>query len=110
MAHPEFQVKAGKNNEFYFSLTAKNGQTILSSQGYSSKSGCENGIESVKKNAANDSSFERMTAKDGQHYFVLKASNAQVIGKSEMYKSKESMENGIESVKTNAAVAGVNYL
>jgi len=110
MAHPEFQVKAGKNNQYYFSLTAKNGQTILTSEGYKAKDSCENGVASVKKNAADDKRFERKVAKDGQHYFVLKAGNGEVIGKSEMYKSKDSMENGIESVKTNAPVAGIHHL
>jgi uncharacterized protein YegP (UPF0339 family) len=36
-----------------------------------------------------------------KHYFVLKASNGQIIGNSEMYASKAGMENGIESVKKN---------
>jgi uncharacterized protein YegP (UPF0339 family) len=31
--------------------------------------------------------------------------NGQVIGKSEMYESKEAMENGIESVKKNVPAA-----
>jgi len=109
MAHPEFQVKPGKNNQLFFNLTAKNGQVILSSQGYSSKVNCENGIASVKKNAQEDTRFERKESKDGQHFFVLKASNGEIISKSEMYTSKTSMENGIRSVKTNAPIAGINY-
>lgn len=110
MAHPEFQVKTGKDNQFYFNLTAKNGQPILSSEGYKSKDGCTNGIASVKKNAPDDSRYERKIAKDGQHFFVLKAGNGEPIGKSEMYKSKDSMENGIQSVKTNAPIAEIHYL
>lgn len=46
--------------------------------------------------------FEVKIAKDGSHYFNLKASNGQVILKSEMYKSKASCMNGIESVKKNS--------
>lgn len=110
MAHPEFQVKTGKNDQFYFNLTAGNGQTILSSQGYKSKDGCKNGIESVKKNSSNKKHFARIDSKDGQHYFVLKAANSKVIGKSQMYKSNESSENGIESIKTNARLAKIHYL
>jgi len=37
IAHPEFQVSRGKDDKFYFSLTAANGLVILSSQGYSTK-------------------------------------------------------------------------
>jgi len=110
MPHPEFQVKTGKDSQLYFNLTAKNGQVILSSEGYKAKNSCENGIASVKKNSQDDSRFERKTAKDGQFYFSLNANNGQSIGKSELYKTKESMENGIDSVKTNAPLAGINYI
>lgn len=107
MGHPKFEVKTGKDGQFYFNLTAKNGQVILSSEGYKAKQGCENGIESVKKNSQIDAHFEKKEAKDGQHYFVLKAANNEIIGKSEMYTTKAAMENGIASVKENAPVAGV---
>jgi len=40
-------------------------------------------------------------------FFVLKAPNGQIIGKSEMYDSAKGMENGIASVKANAPGAGV---
>ena len=50
--------------------------------------------------------FELKTAKDGQFYFNLKATNGQTILSSEMYKAKASALNGIESVKTNAGQAG----
>lgn len=40
--------------------------------------------------------------KDGQEYFVLKASNGQTILQSERYKSKKSCANGIESVRKNS--------
>ena len=41
-----------KAGEFRFRLKATNGQVIAVSEGYTSKAGCENGIASVKKNAA----------------------------------------------------------
>ncbi|PTT74082.1 YegP family protein, partial [Chryseobacterium sp. HMWF001] len=88
-------------------LKAANGQVILSSEGYSSKAGCQNGIESVRKNSQDDSKFERLTAKDGRFYFNLKATNGQVIGSSQMYESDNGMEKGIESVKNNAPNASV---
>jgi uncharacterized protein len=110
MAHPQFQVKTGKDGQFYFNLTAKNGQVILASEGYKSKESCENGIASVKKNSQDDNRFERKTAKDGQLFFSLKATNGQEIGKSEMYKSKESLENGVKSVMANAPLAATEYI
>jgi uncharacterized protein YegP (UPF0339 family) len=110
MAHPEFQVKTGKDDKFYFSLTAANGQVIISSQGYKSEDGCINGIASVKKNSSNKKHFERKDSTGGQHYFVLKATNSKDIGKSQMYTTKESMENGIQSVKTNARSGKIHYI
>ena len=50
--------------------------------------------------------FEIKTAKDGQNYFNLKASNGQIILSSEMYTTMKSCENGIASVKKNAPLDG----
>ena len=97
----KYVIKKGKNEEYYFSLKADNGQVILSSEGYTSKSACENGIESVKKNAPNDERYDRKKSSNGKHYFNLKAANSQIIGNSEMYESEAGMNNGIESVKKN---------
>ncbi|MDO5610675.1 MAG: YegP family protein [Pseudomonadota bacterium] len=103
----KFEITKRKNGEFQFNLKAGNGQVILTSEGYQQMAGCANGIESVRKHAANDKFFERKTAKDGSPYFTLNASNGQVIGKSEMYKSKASCDNGIASVMNNAPAAKV---
>ncbi|MEM6717719.1 MAG: YegP family protein [Bacteroidota bacterium] len=101
-----FELFQSENNQkFYFNLKAKNGQIIMSSQGYADKSGAKNGIESCKKNSTDDSKFERKTAKNGKFHFSLKAGNGQIIGSSQMYASEAGMENGIESVKKNAAGA-----
>ncbi|MDX2246243.1 MAG: YegP family protein [Bacteroidia bacterium] len=99
-----------KSKEFYFRLKARNGQVILTSEGYSNKSGAQNGVESVKKNAGDDNRYERKVASNGKHHFSLKAANGQVIGSSQMYASKDSMENGVESVKKNATEGGIKDL
>lgn len=98
----KFEIKAGKTGKFRFNLKATNGQIILTSEAYDSRKGAEGGIASVRKNAANEGRFERKAAKDGSSYFVLKAANGEPIGKSEMYKTKRSMENGVASVGKNA--------
>ena len=103
----KFEVKTRKNGEFQFNLKAGNGQVILSSEGYTTKANCLNGVESVKKNAQDDNKFDRKTSTNGKHYFNLKATNGQIIGNSEMYESASGMENGIESVKKNAPDATV---
>lgn len=103
----KFVITKRKNDEFQFNLKASNGQVILSSEGYTTKSSCENGIESVKTNSQNDSRFDRKTSTNDKFYFNLKASNGQIIGTSEMYENASGRDNGIESVKTNAPNAEV---
>ncbi|MGE9266526.1 MAG: YegP family protein [Verrucomicrobiales bacterium] len=91
-----------KTEKFHFRLKAKNGEIILTGQGYKGKKSAENGIASVAKNAASADNFEVKEAADGRQYFVLKASNGQVIGQSQMYKSASGLKNGIASVQKNA--------
>jgi len=109
------------NTGIKFDLKAGNGEVILTSEVYTTESGCKNGIESVKKNA--DSAVEDQTVEGSQeknpkfeiyldkakeYRFRLKARNGEIIGTSEGYKSKESAKNGIESVKKNAPDAPVS--
>jgi uncharacterized protein YegP (UPF0339 family) len=98
----KFVITNRKNGEFQFNLKATNGQVILTSEGYSNKAACENGIESVMKNATDDARYVRKISSNGKDYFNLKAGNGQIIGTSEMYESKAAMENGIASVKKNS--------
>ncbi|MAA80698.1 MAG: hypothetical protein CME97_00100 [Hyphomonas sp.] len=103
----KFDLKKSPSGKFMFNLKAGNGQIILTSELYESKSAAENGIDSVKKNAADDGRYDRKTSKAGEPYFTLKAGNGQVIGKSEMYSGAAAMENGIESVKKNGPTGEV---
>lgn len=97
----KYKIKKSSDGQFYFVLTAKNGQVILTSELYTQKHNCLAGIESVKSNSPYDSRYKRLVASNGQHYFNLTSINGQVIGTSEMYVSKQGMENGIASVKEN---------
>ena len=103
----KFELKKSARGQFLFNLKAGNNQFILSSELYNEKSSAEAGIESVKKNAGTDANYERKTSKKGEPFFVLKAPNGQIIGKSEMYTSAKAMETGIASVKANAPGAPV---
>jgi uncharacterized protein YegP (UPF0339 family) len=103
----KFELNTSANEKFYFNLKATNGQIILTSEMYESKSAAENGIASVQQNAGDDTRFERKTSAKGEPYFVLKAGNGEQIGRSETYSSEAAMENGIESVKTNAPDAEI---
>lgn len=49
--NPKFEMYLDKAGEHRFRLKARNGEIIAVSEGYRSKASCENGIESVRKNA-----------------------------------------------------------
>ena len=49
--HPKFEMYQDKAGQFRFRLKAANGKVIAVSEGYVSKAACENGIDSVRKNA-----------------------------------------------------------
>lgn len=101
----KFVTSIGKDNKHYFVLKAGNGETILQSQGYASEKSCLNGVESVRKNSQEPKRFEKKTASNGKFFFTLVATNGQIIGKSQMYKTEKGRNNGIDSVARNAADA-----
>ena len=103
----KFETYTGNDGQHYFRLKAGNGEVILTSQGYKAKNDCESGIASVRKNSQREGAFETKTASDGRHYFVLKATNGQVVGQSQMYKTESGCANGIASVTKNAPDSAV---
>ncbi len=106
-----------------FDLRANNGETIATSEVYSSESACLNGIKSVKKCSAGEiedqtapgyvpvkhPKFEIYKDAAGEFRFRLKAKNGEIIAVSEGYKAKASCKNGIRSVKNNAPDAEIVY-
>lgn len=103
----KFEIFLAKNNEFYFRLKAGNGEIILGSEGYTTKANCEKGIASVQKNAIDPNRYEKKSSESGKFSFNLKATNGQVIGTSQSYKTEATRDNGIESVTKNAPTAKV---
>ncbi len=51
-SHPKFEMYQDKAGQFRFRLKARNGKIVGTSEGYTNRAGCLNGIESVKANAA----------------------------------------------------------
>jgi len=98
----KFECYKDKAGEFRFRLKAGNGNTILSSEGYKSKSSCANGIESVRKNSQDPDRFVKKETAAGNFRFNLTAKNSQTIGASQNYKSESGRNNGIKSVANNA--------
>lgn len=117
----KFAVKTVKTG-IKFDLKAGNGETIATSEIYTTRAACMSGIESVRKNApvakledqtvegfetVTNPKFEVYTDKAGEFRFRLKARNGEIIAVSEGYKAKVSCMNGIESVRKNAPEAEI---
>ena len=109
------------NTGFKFDLKATNGQTIATSEVYTTHAACVKGTESVAKCAATANfadltqgqedvthpKFEMYEDKGGEFRFRLKARNGEIIATSEGYTTKAACENGIESVRRNAPEAPI---
>ncbi len=117
----KFLVKHTKSG-IKFDLKAANGETIATSEVYTSEAACMNGVESVRKNSAianiedqtvegfeaqTHPKFEMYQDKAGEYRFRLKARNGEIIAVSEGYKAKASCLNGIDSVRRNAPEAQI---
>ena len=51
MAKPKFEIFTDTSGQFRFRLKAPNGEIIATSEAYTTKAACQNGIESVQTNA-----------------------------------------------------------
>ena len=96
-----FEIIRARGDKFAFRLRAANGEVILASQTYTSKTSCKRGVASVQANAKLARHYDRKKSKNGKDFFNLLARNKKVIGTSEMYNSPRAMEGGIASVKKN---------
>lgn len=102
-----FEIKNAGNGRFVFNLKAGNGEIILTSGIHATKDAATAAIAETKVSAANDALFERKVGKNDKPYFVLKSAAGDVLGRSEMYSSSKSLENGIASVTRNAPTATI---
>ena len=99
----KFELKISKNGKYFFNLLAGNGQIILLSEMYESKTAAENGIASVQKKFWRRWALRTIDISNRRSvFYALQANGQEISEKSEMYKSAASMENGIASVKANA--------
>lgn len=51
VTNPKFELYQDKTGEYRFRLKARNGEVIAVSEGYSARTSCLNGVDSVRKNA-----------------------------------------------------------
>ena len=106
---------------YKFDLKAANGEIIAVSEVYSSAAQCRKGVESLGKIApaakledltaeeekpVSNPKFQLYEDKSGQFRFRLRARNGKTVAVSQRYTTKAACLAGIESVRTNAPIAG----
>lgn len=97
---PRFQVFKGVDAQYYFHVRAGNGEILVQSEAYRRRASAVSGTASVTTNAQIAARFELRDAQDGQAYYVLRASNGQVVAKSELYGSRSSAERARDAFST----------
>ena len=104
-----FELYKDAGGEFRWRLKAANGQVLATpGQGYKAKADAKNGVDRIKKDAADKLKFEVYEDKKMGHRFRIKAANGQTIGtSSESYKAKADADRAVEMVKAGAADAKV---
>lgn len=104
----QFEFYKDKHSEFRFRLVAANGDTLLSSDVYTSKLGCAKGIQSVRINSANPDNFVKESTENNQHRFSLISSNGRVLATSQNYATVAAYDSGIASVARLAGDASIS--
>lgn len=95
----KYHVAKASNGQYFWNLRGGNGERILQSEMYTTKGAAFGGISSCKENSPHDDRYQRLTATNGQPYFVLRAKNNETIGASETYSSVQARDAGIASCK-----------
>lgn len=93
-----FEIFKGEDRQTYFRLRAGNGEIMLGSEGYVSKSGAQKGIASVLENGVDEASFQVYEAFDGAWGVRLVAKNHEVIARGETYASKSNANRAVEDI------------
>jgi hypothetical protein len=93
-----FDVFAGVDGKFYFNLHAKNGEVVLSSQGYADEATALNATFSVVDHGVDPARFAVTQARDGSYYFNLVAANGRVLGTSEMYATESNAKRARDAI------------
>lgn len=96
-----FVVRKTIDGDYSFNLITDDLQVVLTSQIYSSKTDCLNGIEAVRQNCSDHSRYVHKQAASRKHFFILNTSEGHLIATSTMYDTNVGLDNGIESVIKN---------
>lgn len=90
-------VEAGATGQFHFNFVAQNGQTVLTSESYTTEAAAYNGALAVQGVSA--TGYAVISNNEGGYYFTVTADNGQVVGISQQYASKSAATAGVKAVQ-----------
>jgi uncharacterized protein YegP (UPF0339 family) len=90
-----FEVFTGEDSQTYFRLRAGNGEILLGSEGYSSRSAAEDGIAAVVANGGDAVAYDVFPAYDASWGVRLVARNGETIARGETYVSKSNATRAV---------------
>jgi uncharacterized protein len=96
----KLQLKEDRGG-YTFTLKAYNGFVVLTGEWHKTNTEARAAIELIRACADNDACYEHKLSANNQPYFVLKDTNGQILGTSQMYSSSMAMKAGIPVVKRN---------
>lgn len=105
----KFIISEKNEGEFQFNFKNKNGDIILTSETYLSKDCCKNGIQCAKNNSIIEDRYEKKISASDQFHFHLKSGNGNIIGTSQIYPTKISMDSGINYMINRAEDSSVEH-
>jgi len=106
----KYIIRKSFDGKYRWVLIAPNGDNLLTSEVYTSKEGCLNGVQ-ISKESLKDSNFKMlMTAKKYQPYFTQIADNYQILARSEIYSAAYARDAASDTVKNYAADAVIEDL
>jgi uncharacterized protein YegP (UPF0339 family) len=95
----KFELFKGTDGDFYFRFVAANGETVLQSEGYTTKASATSGIDAVIADAPDTHNVQVLESTSSKFYFVVKAGNGEIIATSQMYATKASAQRSALTVR-----------
>lgn len=100
---PKVEMWTDSAGKYRFHLLASNGQILVTSQSYSSRTSALNGMLSVLSNGSTETRYAVKAAASGGNYFNITATNNAVIATSEVYSTEQAARSGVNA--TMSAIA-----
>ncbi len=95
------------SGQYYFRFRADNGEQILSSESYTSKQNCINGVWAVKSRAPYDGAYQRIDNINNYRFNIIAGNFEKIAKSSEGYTTAYWRNYAIEIVKKQAPDAPV---